>query len=214
MAANHPLIRFFLTATLALVLTGAIGAHADIVPNKAGEPRTKDGQSLPHSMHAPGDEAAINALFDKLKMAQTTELAQPIANDIWRLWLRSGSDTVDLLITRVQLLMREREFDQALELLDTVVEIAPHYAEGWNKRATVFYMKGDFRQSIADVRQVLALEPRHFGALSGLGSMLREVGNPASALGAFRAALKVHPFLAGAARAIEELTDEVEGRKI
>ncbi|MHA1546935.1 MAG: tetratricopeptide repeat protein [Alphaproteobacteria bacterium] len=231
MAANNKLISQFVACALvacALVASGlvastlvfaAVGSgiafantHAKL--NKPGSQAPQSQAPQTQATHAPGDGAAINALFDRLREVDSTETAQPIANEIWRLWLRSGSDTVDLLVSRSQVLMRDRKFDQAVELLDTVVEIAPRYAEGWNKRATVYYLKGDYGQSIADVRQVLALEPRHFGALSGLGSMLREIGDPASALGAFRAALKLHPFLTGAAQAVEELTDEVEGRKI
>lgn len=206
MVNSRSLVQRMLAAALAFSVAsgGFVYAASD----------TKQTLTRSDAMRAPGDSARINSLFSQLRDTDSAESAQSIANQIWRIWLRSGSDTVDLLISRAQVLTSERQFDDAIELLDAVVEIAPRYAEGWNKRATVYFLKGDYRQSIIDVRQVLALEPRHFGALSGLGTMMREIGDAASALTAYRAALKVYPALPGAKRAAEELTEEVEGREI
>jgi len=206
--------QFAFAAALVLVISGIVHLHAE-TDSRPNQPRAgQDAQALFKAMRAPGDSTRIDALFSQLRKTDSIEASQSIADEIWQIWLRSGSDTVDLLVNRAEVLMRERQYDDAIELLDTVVEIAPRFAEGWNKRATAYFLKGEYNQSIIDVRQVLALEPRHFGALSGLGTMMREIGDPASALSAYRAALKVYPQLPGAKRAVEELTDEVEGREI
>ena len=110
--------------------------------------------------------------------------------------------------------MQEKNFPLALELLNEVVILKPDFAEGWNKRATVYYLIDEYALSLADIRHVLALEPRHFGALSGLGLILKETGDKKHALDAFRKALAVHPYLTNARKVMEELQIEVEGRGI
>jgi tetratricopeptide (TPR) repeat protein len=101
----------------------------------------------------------------------------------------------------------------AMRAFDAVVEAAPEFAEGWNKRATVRYALGDIDGSIVDIRRTLALEPRHFGALSGLGLCRLAQDRPAEALEAFEAALKINPHLDGLAN-IKALRDQVRGKPL
>jgi len=107
-----------------------------------------------------------------------------------------------------------KEFDLAIELLNAVVEIKPDYVEGWNRRATVYFLKKDFSAAITDIRQVLAREPRHFGALAGLGMIMQELGDDKRALEVFRRALDVHPHLPRIPDLVKSLTEKVDGRDI
>lgn len=156
-------------------------------------------------------EPESQQLLDALGQAEDAATAQNIEHALLQAWTRSGSDTVDLLMARAAESMERRDFPVALELLTTVVEIKPDYAEGWNRRATLYYLMDEYALSVSDIRSTLTLEPRHFGALSGLGLILQSMGRKKSALVAFEEALKVHPFLESASTAAEELEPEVKG---
>src|SRR5581483_8042192 len=95
--------------------------------------------------------------------------AKAIEERIWALWFVSPSDTANLLMTRVRTAVEAKDTDLALKLLDAIIEVKPDFVEAWNRRASIYFLKKDFGKSLADIRQVLKLEPRHFGALSGLG---------------------------------------------
>jgi len=164
---------------------------------------------------AEADRAKVlGDLYDRLRQAQDAESAAPIASTIEELWLQSGSDTVDVLMSRAIILVQDNNFDQAIEILDSVTTIAPEYSEGWNQRATVYFLKRQYDRSLNDIRQVLALDPRHFKAINGLALILQELGDKPAALKAYRKALQVHPHLGGADQAIKELEREVEGQGI
>ena len=126
----------------------------------------------------------------------------------------SGGDTATLLMSRVKLAMDKKDFDLAIKLLNAIVDIRPDYVEAWNRRATVYYMRKDFGHALEDIRHVLKLEPRHFGALSGLGMIFEEIGDDKQALEAFRRALAVHPHLEKIPDLVKKLTEKVEGRDI
>ena len=140
--------------------------------------------------------------------------AKAIEDRIWALWQASGSDTVDLLMTRVKQASDAGNYDLALRLLDAIIEIRPQFVEAWNRRATIFFLKKDYSDSLSDIEHVLAKEPRHFGALAGLGTILEEVGDDKHALEAYRKALAVHPHLKGVEEHVKILADKVEGRDI
>src|SRR4051794_33697879 len=156
----------------------------------------------------------IDFLFEALKVAPDDESAKAIENRIWALWMASGSDTTDLLMSRVKQATDGKNLDLGIRLLGAIIEIRPNYIEAWNRRATLFFLKKDYSNSLADIRQVLAREPRHFGALAGLGTILNELGDERRALDAFRRALAVHPRLNGIADEVKTLTEKVEGRPI
>jgi tetratricopeptide (TPR) repeat protein len=165
---------------------------------------------------APVDDkqVALDALLTQLKAADDDKTASIIEEAVWQLWLRSGSDTVDLLMNRVIAAMKRDDYSLALDLLNHIVEIRPGYAEGWNKRATVFFHLHDYARSLHDVERTLSLEPRHFGALAGLGLIFEELGQDENALKAFRRALAVHPFLPTVRKAERKLSEKIEGRGI
>lgn len=214
-------------ATLPLLRVGAgIAALALMcgVPESAWGQDARPPQAEPAQPVVPpaklprpqrGDRTQnLDFLFGALKAAPDAETAKAIEERIWALWFVSGSDTADLLMTRVKTAFEAKELDLAVQLLDSIVEIKPDYVEAWNRRATIYFMKKDYGRALADIRQVLGREPRHFGALSGLGLIMQEFGEERRALEVFRRALAIHPHLERIPDIVKALTDKVEGRDI
>jgi tetratricopeptide (TPR) repeat protein len=156
----------------------------------------------------------LDFLFEALKVAPDADSAKSIEERIWAIWLLSNSDTANLLMTRVKAAIEAQDLDLAVQLLDAIVAVKPDYIEGWNRRATVYYMKKEYGRSIADIRQVLVREPRHFGAMAGLGLILQDIGDDKHALEVYRRALAVNPHLSRIPDLIKTLTEKVEGRDI
>ena len=210
----------FLTAAAALTLIALaqpVFAQAVVPPpGPGGSPSMEPVQppsDLPRAQR--GDQVrGLDFLFEALKVAPDAESAKHIENRIWALWVASGSDTANLLMTRVKAATDAKDMALALKLLDAVIEIRPEFVEAWNRRATIYYLQKDYVRSMADIRQVLALEPRHFGAISGLGMILQEFGDEKRALDAFRRAIQVHPHLQKIPDIIKTLSVKVEGRDI
>jgi tetratricopeptide (TPR) repeat protein len=115
---------------------------------------------------------------------------------------------------RAKAAMDSKDYDIAQKLLDAVIRLRPDYIEAWNRRATLFYLQNDYTHSMEDIRQVLIREPRHFGALAGMGMILQETGDDKHALAAFRKALAINPFLEKVPEMVKSLTEKVEGRDI
>jgi tetratricopeptide (TPR) repeat protein len=156
----------------------------------------------------------IEFLFGALKAAPTAEAAKAVEGRIWALWMVSPSDTAMLLMHRVRRAVEVKDLDLAVKLLDSIVVLRPDYIEAWNRRATLHYMRKDFTRSLEDIRQILAREPRHFGALAGLGMIMQELGDDKRALEVFRKAVEVNPHLPRIPDLIKSLTEKVEGREI
>src|SRR6202022_1155452 len=133
---------------------------------------------------------------------------------IWALWTQTTSDTTALLMMRAKTAMEDKQLDVALRLLDAVIKLRPDYVEGWNRRATLYYLQNDYAHSMADIQQVLIREPRHFGALAGLGMIMQDLGDEKRALDAFRKALAVNPHLEKVPELVKTLSEKVEGRDI
>lgn len=183
-------------------------AHEQSRPPLSEPPSTERAQT------AEQKRALLKDLMSRLTKADSAESASLIAKAIEALWLRSDSDTVDLLMQRVMTSVQDSNLELALQILNNVVVLEPSYAEGWNKRATVLYMMEDYHRALGDLQRVLALEPRHFGAMNGVGLIMRELGDDQAALAAFRKALRIHPNLQDAKRIVLELEREVEGQGI
>lgn len=161
----------------------------------------------------PNDRGAtLDSLFDALRTAHDKNSARAAEDSIAQIWLQSGSETVDLLMDWTLKAMDEEDYPLALDLLDRIVTLQPDYVEGWNKRATVHFINDDIGKSLSDLERVLALEPRHFGALAGLGTIFRELGDNRRAIEAYRHALELDPYLEDVGKAIEELENEGGGR--
>lgn len=163
----------------------------------------------------PADKTrGLDFLFGALKAAPDETSAKHVEARIWAIWLQTPSDTVALLMTRAKAAMEAQNSDVALKLLDSVVKLRPDYVEGWNRRATLYYLRNDYAHSLADIEQVLAREPRHFGALAGLGMIMQDLGDDKRALDAFRRALAVNPHLEKVPELVKTLSEKVEGRDI
>jgi tetratricopeptide (TPR) repeat protein len=168
---------------------------------------------LPHPKL--GDRAHnLDFLFGALKAAPDDDSARLVESQIWALWLTSGGDTANLLMGRVKSAIDSKDLDLALQLLDAIIKIKPEYVEAWNRRATVHYMRKEFGAALLDIQQVLTREPRHFGALSGLGMILEEFGDEKHALVVFRRALEINPHMQKIPDLVKSLTEKVEGRDI
>jgi len=209
--------RFLAAAVLGLAVfaTPAVAQNAPL----PGPPGTRSLEPVqpPSDLPKPqrGDRVRnLDFLFEALKVAPDADSAKQVENRIWALWVASGSATANLLMSRVKEATDAKDFDLAIKILDSIVTIRPEYVEAWNRRATIYYLKKDYARSMADIRQVLAREPRHFGAISGLGMILQEFGDEKHALDVFRRALAVHPHLSKIPEMVKTLTEKVEGRDI
>ena len=203
-------LRFHLVAALAL---------CGVIAIPAGPALSEPGSWIDAPKKLPrvqrGDRTNnLDFLFGALKVAPDETSSKSIEERIWALWLVSKSDTTNLLMTRVKTAMDGEDLDLAIKLLDSIIKLRPDYTEAWNRRATAYYMKKDFSRSLADIQQVLAREPRHFGALAGLGLIMQDLGEEKRALDIYRKALAIHPRLPRVPDLIKSLTEKVEGRDI
>lgn len=204
----------FCAIVLLTALPAATPSLAQSAPQTSPSPNwVKPPSDLPRPDHGQRNPS-LDTLFEALKIAPDDESAKAIENRIWAVWMVSGSDTCNILMGRAKAAADEKDYDLAIKLLDAVVEIKPDYVEGWNRRATVYFMMNDYGHSLADIREVLAREPRHFGALAGLGLILQELGDDAHALEAYRWALAINPHLEHIGETVKTLSEKVEGRNI
>lgn len=164
--------------------------------------------------HARQNDERLEALFAKLQTVEDFEVAHRLVGSIWKIWYQSGSDTVDLLIANGDRAMASHRYEKALELFTAAINLDPKFAEAWNRRATLNYAMGRYDDSVRDIRETLALESRHFGALSGLGLIYDALDKPEGALKAYREAVSINPHIPHAVQRIEILKKQVEGAPI
>jgi tetratricopeptide (TPR) repeat protein len=159
-----------------------------------------------------GTAADVSALIKALRDndSATRRLAE---SSIWRIWSRSGNVKIDRLFARGVRHMNRGEADAAIATFSEVIRRKPSFAEGWNKRATVYFLIGEYRKSLSDCDEVIKRNPQHFGALAGYGQIHVRLEQPERALGYFRRALDINPNMAGVARAVEELEAVVRARR-
>ena len=155
----------------------------------------------------------LPALFDALSDATQAQEAERIELQIWAQWLQPPDAQAARLMSQIASAMAASDMAVAIEYCDELVQSHPDYAEGWNKRATLHYMMGNNAQSVADIRRTIALEPRHFGAISGLGMIFLKEGDQEAALKAFEQVLSISPASAGAQMSVARLRQE-QGREI
>src|ERR1700687_4221654 len=198
MALRFPLPRNCLTATLLTAIIAAVPISAFAQDPRITPPKQqKKLPEAPSKLPKVGADKTkgLDFLFGALKAAPDEISAKHVEARIWAIWLQTPSDTVALLMTRAKAAMDAQNYDVALKLLDAVIKLRPDYVEGWNRRATLYYLRNDYARSLEDIEQVLAREPRHFGALAGLGMIMQDLGDDKRALDAFRKALAVSPHL-------------------
>lgn len=225
MSLHHPFRTFLCTATVIAAATAcaiqfSIAAEEDRAPlpvPPAPQERAQPhqlGPQKPQRITRQNKTAFLTTLYDQLKQAQSEEAAELVSKAIERVWRQSGSDTTDLLMERAGIAIQAKNLELALQILSSLIEIAPEYAEGWNQLATVYFLQENYDKAMRGLRHVLALEPQHYKAIEGLSLILREMGDKKGALRATRRALSIYPHLKSAQQVQEELMRDVEGQGI
>jgi tetratricopeptide (TPR) repeat protein len=158
-------------------------------------------------------DSRLDGLFERLQTTTDALDAATLQQRIWQIWIEFEDRSVSQLMRRGMTAMARGEHEAALDAFDSLVEEAPGFAEAWNKRATVFYLLGRLDESVGDIQQTLELEPRHFGALSGLALIYEAVEKPEAALRSLEAALEINPHLFGSQERIDDLREKLRGVK-
>jgi tetratricopeptide (TPR) repeat protein len=208
--------RFYSAVIAAALLTGlAVPAIAQQAPPKAAPPKAEWLKPPARLPHVGGDPTKnLDFLFGALKAAPDATIAKAVEERIWAVWAVSRSDTTNLLMQRAGSAIQQKDSDLATKLLTAVIKIKPDYVEAWNRRATLYYEQKDFGSALADIREVLKREPRHFGALSGLGLILQDIGDDKQALEVYRRVLALYPRMEHIPDVVKRLEEKVEGRDI
>ena len=213
-----------MTARLTLIAVSALfslsitapAALAQIAPDPHADPHeglVRPPDELP-SIPKGERNRNIDFLFGALKAAPDDASAKAVEDRIWAVWTGAGNETTNLLMARAKKAADDQDYDLAVRLLSSVIEIKPDFTEAWNRRATVYFLQKDYTNSMADIAKVLSREPRHFGALSGMGLIMQEVGDEKHALEAYRRALEVYPRLKGMEEKVKTLAEKVDGRNL
>lgn len=162
---------------------------------------------------ALADPTRLDTLFQQL-LAANDEDAATITQDIWIEWSKSGSASMDLLLKRGQDALAAGDLHTAVDHLTALIDHAPDFAEGYNARATAYFQMGQLGLSIADISKTLSLNPRHFGALAGLGMIFEQLNEPDKALEVYREALKINPHMADVKDAVKRLDAQLGGQEL
>ena len=189
--------------TLAIVLAG-VAAPALAV------------ESAPVEKSAPAEsrQSRLDTLFTQLKRERNEKAAERLARRIWDEWYKSGSASIDLMMQWSQKAIEDKKYDVALDFLDEVIVLEPRYAEAWNRRATLHFLMSNYAKSMSDIDHALALEPRHFGALSGMARILGNTGRKELALEAWQHVLDIYPMMRSAQNEVATLSEELAGEGI
>lgn len=195
---------------VAAILAAVMAFEAAPLPAAAQETAP---ETPPQSSFEAAHAARLDALFVELQSPELDDW-EAVERKIWREWSKSGSAAMDLLLIRGKRAMAAGDLDKAIEHFTALIDHAPDFPEAWNARATAYYLKDQYGPSIEDIRHTLLLEPRHFGALGGLGMILEELGDYENALAAFKAAQAVHPRRDSLIEAVERLEQKARGRSL
>lgn len=166
------------------------------------------------SAAADQNDPRLDELFARLAATRDSGEAKVIETIIWNIWSKAETAGARVLLGQGTADMANGQHDAALKSFNAVVDLEPDFAEGWNKRATLRYLMNDLAGSVDDIKRTVALEKRHFGALSGLGLIYDQLDQKEAAIKAFGAALEIHPHLDGIRDRMEQLVKDVEGRKL
>ena len=162
---------------------------------------------------ADQDDPRLDGLFERLQTTATASEARRLEQRIWRVWLETDDAAVNRLMQEGVRALQRQHYTRALQAFDRMVGQAPEFAEGWNKRATVHYLMGNWRASVRDIQRTLALEPRHFGALFGLGLIYDALDEPEAALRSFEATLALNPHSESTRQMVEQLRRQLRGSR-
>lgn len=161
------------------------------------------------SSFADQSDERLNPLFERLARIEDPASIRATENQIWQIWLEHPNEDLERLMVIGTQRMNSRRYPEALLIFSQITENFPTYAEGWNKRATLYYMLGSYEESISDIEKTLALEPRHFGALSGLGLVYLQQEELGKAKQAFEDLISVHPNSQNAQQNLEYVNERL-----
>ncbi|MDJ0950237.1 MAG: tetratricopeptide repeat protein [Alphaproteobacteria bacterium] len=164
--------------------------------------------------HADQTDERLDGLFLRLHQTSDDGEAFALTQQIWQIWRQTEDAHATRMMAKGITAMHGQDYEEALSAFDEVVRVAPDFAEGWNKRATVHYLMDNLDASKEDIFETLRREPRHFGAISGLGLIFLEEGEEKLALGAFIKALKINPHLEDARGFVQVLKRKLGGQAI
>ncbi len=153
-------------------------------------------------------------LFSDLKLSASEDDAQIAEKKIWEIWVSHKVPRIELLMDRGIKLLNNNKLNKALVVFNLILDQAPDFSEAWNKRATVYFLMGDFEKSMHDIESTLALEPRHFGAIAGLGLIFDALERPEYALKAFRRVQEIYPLSRSAESFIRKLKKTKPGLRL
>ncbi|MFW5835140.1 MAG: tetratricopeptide repeat protein [Pseudomonadota bacterium] len=168
----------------------------------------------PAGARADQRDPRLDALFEELRTVTDPVVVRSVEQEIWSIWMEVDDRDTALAMVRGTRLLQQGRLGEAEAAFDAAIGLRPRFAEAWNKRATVRYLAGDLAGSMADIRATLSLEPRHFGALSGLGMIYDRLDEPRAALQSYAAALALDPHIDGLRARVEALRDDLAGDRI
>jgi tetratricopeptide (TPR) repeat protein len=154
------------------------------------------------------ESTMLDTLFAKLQTATDPMAIQTLEQAIWEQWTMVPDPEQRNLMLRGIAEMQQQELQSAVKTFSKLIEIAPQLSEAWNKRATVYWLLGNFKASISDICETVKREPRHFGAYSGLGMIRAQMNEPGRAVAAFELARKYNPHIVGIDAEIDRLKAE------
>lgn len=208
------LARVFLIAVLPFAPFAAEPLFAQNAPGASQKAPAAKSKNVQNRKKQLDPAQQLDGLFAALKVAPNAQIAKQIEKRIEAALVITESDTLNLLMVRAQTVMQEKEYKTAEQLLDSIIQVNPRYTEAWARRATLHFVQKDIYRSLADLRVVLAQEPRHYQALAGLGIILQDIGEEKLALQAYRRALEINPHLESISESVRRLKLKVEGRDI
>lgn len=199
-------------------------------PPSGNRPGNKKGaeaappKPIPKSMRPPGGSSVpqgggeraklLDELYANLATAEDETVAGRIAAAIEHVWMASGSDTVNLLMERARRASGEKKPELAIRLMDRAAQLAPDFPEVFNTRGAIHFSQNNLGSAVGDLRRVLALEPNHYKALETLAQIFKEMGSKKAAVEMYRKLYQIHPLMAGAKSALDELEREVNGQEL
>ena len=194
---------------LSLALSGADAAQP--ADSTGTQPAPQTAKEAPLAAISPAER--LDTYFAQLKKIRDPAAAAEVTAKIRGIWNDSGSATVNLLMQWATDALKDKKYTVGLDYLDQAIALKPDYAEAWNRRATLHYAAGNYDKSMADIAHVLVLEPRHFGALTGMAAILEETGRDADALGVWEHILEIYPADRDSQGHVKSLSEKVAGSK-
>lgn len=192
------------------VLIWPVMAQQPAPTEKPAQPAQKTDQKA----ETPAGPLVLDSLFEKLQDTQNPIEARQLERKIWEAWGKGETDTLDALMQGGITVMEKGDYRRANDIFTAMIELKPDFAEAYNKRATVRFLAEDYAGSVADIERTLKLEPRHFGALSGLGLIMERLDNLDEALKAYRRALAANPHINDGADKLKELRRKIDAKEL